>query len=375
MAADWRAPVEASTVGVSLVLEMPVRIRDIADREYAYVFGPRTAEPGACVEVARLSSNETAFGPLPGVLNAAAVADAVTRYPDAQASALRARIAREVGVGDECLAVGSGSVGLVDQIVRLTVGPDDEVLVGVPTFPAYATLTAALGGRVVGVPLDGTRLDLSAMANSVTDRTRVVFICSPNNPTGGSVSHRATAAFLEQAPDDLLIVIDEAYHEFVADPDAVDGRALQAEHDNVLVLRTFSKAYGLAGMRVGYCVGHPSLIAALQSLQTPFAVNAPAQLAAIASLDSPDQLAERVAFVASERSRVEARLRELGFPVEESDGNFVWLPVGVRTPSLAASLARSHVLVRPIGDWGIRVTIGAREENDLFLAAIEEAAL
>lgn len=223
------------------------------------------------------------------------------------------------------------------------------------------------------VPLAGTALDLEAMARAVTGRTRVVFVCTPNNPTGGVVGAAAMKDFLARIPDDVLVVVDEAYREFVGEPDAADGLGLTARHDNVLSLRTFSKAYGLAGMRLGYCVAHPAVIAALDAVQVPFAVNAPAQRAAIASLDRVDRLTERVRAVIAERDRVRAELRGLGLDVAASQGNFLWLPAdGWSAADMTAGLARAGVLVRPFGDAGIRVTIGSPEDDDQFLTALAQ---
>lgn len=345
----------------------PVRIRVLAGLRYR----PGT-DPSALSDApprARLASNELAFGPLPGVREALAATDAISRYPDDSATWLRARLAEEHGVEHAAVTVGNGSVTLIQQVVLATCGPRDEILVGAPSFQAYTTLAATTGARVVSVPLDGVGLDLPGMANAVGESTRAVFVCTPNNPTGGIVTADALEAFLERIPDDVLVVVDEAYREFVDDPAAADGEAALARHDNVLVLRTFSKAYGLAGMRIGYAVGHPAVVAAVQAFRVPFAVSAPAQTAALVSLDRREELARRVELVRSERSRVARRLRSGGCDVPASQGNFLWLPTGQRTAELTAALARMGVLVRGIAEAGIRVTMGTPTENDAFLDA------
>lgn len=345
----------------------PVRIRVPAGIRYR----PGT-DPSALSETpprARLASNELAFGPLPGVHEALAATDAISRYPDDAATWLCARLAEEHGVETAAVTVGNGSVTLIQQVVLATCGPRDEIVVGMPSFQAYTTLAATTGARVVGVPLDGVGLDLPAMADAVTEGTGAVFVCTPNNPTGGIVRADALEAFLERIPDDVLVVVDEAYREFIDDPAAADGAAALALHDNVLVLRTFSKAYGLAGMRIGYAVGHPAVVAAVQAFRAPFAVSAPAQTAALVSLDRSEELARRVELVRGERSRVARTLRGSGCNVPASQGNFLWLPTGQRTAELTAALARMGVLVRGIAEAGIRVTVGTPTENDAFLNA------
>lgn len=357
-------------------LQLPVRVRAEGVCAPRYRPGARQLPPDATgVRAVRLASNELAFGPLPGVLEALRDRDAVVRYPDSSATAVRDRLADHLGTVVARIAVGNGSVGLVEQIIRLTVGHGDELVMGSPSFNAYATLARAAGATPVGVPLTGAALDLEAMARAVTERTRVVFVCTPNNPTGGVVGAAAVKEFLTQVPPDLLVVVDEAYREFVEDPDAVDGLDLAAEHDNVLSLRTFSKAYGLAGLRLGYCVGHPAIVEALNATQPPFAVNAPAQRAGVASLGCGEELAERVRSVLGERRRVRSELTRLGFDVPVSHGNFLWLPTGESTGSITSALARAGILVRPVGDLGIRATVGSPEENTLFVAALARVVL
>jgi histidinol-phosphate aminotransferase len=339
-------------------------------------YAPGRPVPGAV----KLASNEMSFPPLPSV--AAAIADAVSRgsaginrYPDNAAVALTAALAEHVGAQPGNIAVGCGSVALCQQLVQTTCDDGDEVLFGWRSFEAYPIVTRVVGAAPVTVPVTGQHaLDLPAMADAVGPRTRLIFICSPNNPTGTLVRAAELEAFLDAVPDDVLVVLDEAYREFVTDPgdgSVPDGTATALARPNVVSLRTMSKAYGLAGLRVGYAVGRPEVIRALQKVALPFAVNYLAQAAALASLSAGDELAVRCAAVAAERSRVLAALQSSGYEVPQSHANFVWLPLRERATDFAAHCEQHKVIVRPFADatGGVRVTVGAPEENDAFLAA------
>jgi len=215
------------------------------------------------------------------------------------------------------------------------------------------------------------------MAERITGKTRLIFVCNPNNPTGTAVGRDEVVRFLRAVPADVVVALDEAYREFVTDPDVPDGLTLLAEFPNLVVLRTFSKAYGLAGLRVGYAIaGDPAVAAALRQTQVPFAVTSIAQAAALASLEpaAEKELLERVAAIAAERDRVLAGLRQLGYDVPPSQANFVWLPLGDATVDWAAGCEQRKVIVRPFAGAGARVTIGTPEENDRFLAAAGELA-
>ena len=243
------------------------------------------------------------------------------------------------------------------------------------SFEAYPIITQTAGATPITVPLrpDGAH-DLSAMAAAVTPATRVVFLCSPNNPTGPVLRHRDVAAFLDAVPDDLLVVLDEAYHEYVTESEALDGLKLLPDHRNILVLRTLSKAYGLAGLRVGYGIGDPDLMARLRQVAMPFGVSRPAEAAAVAVLDEPDEVGRRVAATLSERGRVLAALAESGWRVPEAQGNFVWLPLGSRTEAFAAACLSRGFTVRPFAGEGVRATIAEPQANDLFLRAAADFA-
>jgi histidinol-phosphate aminotransferase len=228
----------------------------------------------------------------------------------------------------------------------------------------------------VQVPLREFTHDLPALAGAITDRTRLVFVCNPNNPTGTAVRRDELVEFLRSVPPRVVVALDEAYREFVADPDVPDGTTLLDEHPNVIVLRTFSKAYGLAGLRVGYAIAaDPALTAALRQTQVPFAVTTVAQQAALACLEpeAESQLMSRVASIVEERSRVVAELAALGYDVPPTQANFVWFPLGDATTAWAAACEEQKVIVRAFAGAGARVTISNREENDAFLQAAAAA--
>ena len=330
-----------------------------------YVAGkPPTVRPG--MTSYKLSSNENPYPPLPGVVEAvqAGVA-AMNRYPDMGSAALYAALSEKFGVPVDHLSVATGSVGLIYQLVQAFCDPGDEVVFAWRSFEAYPIAVTAAAATAVKVPVlaDG-RHDLDAMAAAVTDRTKVVLVCTPNNPTGPSVTQTELDAFLARIPERVLVVVDEAYVEFVRMSDAVDGVATVHAHDNVVASRTFSKAYGLAGFRVGYAVAPPPIATALRAVSLPFGVSNVAQAAAIASLRARPELMERVDSLVAERDRVVKGLADVGVTVPEPQGNFIWLAAGERTDELAAAADELGIVVRPFAGDGARVTIGEAEAND-----------
>jgi histidinol-phosphate aminotransferase len=331
----------------------------------AYVAG-KPPQPRDGMTTYKLSSNENPFPPLPGVLDAAVrAAEQMNRYPDMGNTALYAALSDKLGVATDELALATGSVALIYQLVQAFCEPGDEVVYAWRSFEAYPIGVAAAGARSVQVPVtaDG-RHDLDAMAAAITDRTRVVLVCTPNNPTGPAVNQSELDSFLAKVPSHVLVVVDEAYVEFVRMSDAVDGIATVRGHDNVVATRTFSKAYGLAGFRVGYAVGPAGLAHALRAVSLPFGVSSVAQAAAIASLRAEEQLLERVASLVAERDRVLKGLADAGFAVPDAQGNFVWFGVADRTAGLAAAADELGIVVRPFAGEGARVSIGEPEAND-----------
>ncbi|NKQ58185.1 histidinol-phosphate transaminase [Amycolatopsis sp. K13G38] len=344
---------------------MPVQPRVDLDSLPSYVAG-RTV-PGAV----KLSSNETPGGPLPSVAKAIAEATTnVNRYPDISVAKLAARLAEKTGLTVEQIAVGCGSVALCQQLVQAMCAPGDEVLFAWRSFESYPIVSQIANATPVKVPLDASHThDLDAMAAKITPKTRVIFVCNPNNPTGTANRRAELDRFLDRVPSDVLVVLDEAYREFVTDPDVPDGLDYVRTRENVAVLRTFSKAYGLAGLRVGYFAGPAAVAEAVRKVYVPFSVNSLAQIAAMASLDAEDELLERCETIVAERDRVRAALIEAGYEVPDSQANFVWLPLGEKALDFAEHTLANKVVVRAFAGDGVRVTVSHHDENDLFLHA------
>jgi histidinol-phosphate aminotransferase len=343
------------------------RFRPVMDQFTPYKPGRRVARPDG--RSFKLASNECPFGPLPSV--AQAIADAfswVNRYPDNAGAALTEAIARRHDVPESHVALGCGSVGVAQQLLAATAEPGGEVLYAWRSFEAYPLLVGLTGAADVRVPLRGEAHHLAAMADAITPRTRVVFICNPNNPTGTVVHRAELTEFLDRVPGDCLVVLDEAYAEYVRDPDVFDGTALYRDRPNLAILRTFSKAYGLAGLRVGFMIAHEPVAAAVRTTMLPFSVNSVAQAAALASLAAEAELLERVDMVVKERARVRDDLLAQGWSVPPSEANFVWLRLGEDTQDFAAACERAGISIRPFAAEGARVSIGDEEANDEFLA-------
>jgi histidinol-phosphate aminotransferase len=335
------------------------------------VYVPGKTVPGAI----KLASNETVLGPLPSVRAAIERAtDIVNRYPDNGCVQLKSALAEHLDsdFAPEHVAVGCGSVSLCQQLVQITASAGDEVIFGWRSFELYPPLVQVSGATAIRVPLTDHTFDLYAMLAAVTERTRLIFVCNPNNPTSTVVDPDALTRFIEAVPSHILIAIDEAYVEYIRDGMAPNSLDLVQTQSNVVVLRTFSKAYGLAGLRIGYAVGHPDLITALDKVFVPFSVTSISQAAAIASLDAADELLVRTDAVVAERSRVADGLRDAGFSLPPSQANFVWLPLGHRTLDFVSQAADARIVVRPYGTDGVRVTIGAPDENDALLRFARE---
>jgi histidinol-phosphate aminotransferase len=349
------------------VITQTPRLRPVLEKFAPYHPGQRPTAPSG--RSFKLSSNESPFPPLASVTAAITEAAAgVNRYPDNDAAQLTSAIADRFGVPAEHVAVGCGSVGVTQQLLAATCEPGSEVVYAWRSFEAWPILTALTGATAVQVALQQERHDLPAMAGAVTERTRLIFVCNPNNPTGTIVRQDELAGFLDRVPGDCLVVLDEAYAEYTRDPEVPDGLTLYRDRPNVAVLRTFSKAYGLAGLRVGFLVGHEPVANAVRATMLPFTVSAVAQAAALASLAAEAELLERVDQVVKERDRVRGELISHGWTVPPSEGNFVWLRLGEDTADFAAACARAGISIRPFATEGARVTIGGAEANDAFLA-------
>jgi histidinol-phosphate aminotransferase len=340
-------------------------------------------KPGKSAEVAmrehaldtaiKLASNENPYEPLPSVVEAvrAGAAAAMHRYPDHRATAVREALAARHGLSPEQVMVGCGSVGLLQQLLLTYADPGDEVLYGWRSFEAYPIYTETVCAESVQVRNRFEAIDLRGLIGALTQRTRIVFVTSPNNPTGTAVRGDELEALLEAVPEHTVVVLDEAYHEYVTGAHAPAALSLLQRYPNLVVLRTFSKAYGLAALRIGYLFAHPEVVSAVDRTLVPFAVNGLAQVAALASLDASAELEDRVRHTILERQRVAKTLREIGLGVPDTQANFVWLPAGSATTALTMKLESMGVVTRPFPGEGTRVTTGTRAENDRFLDALD----
>jgi histidinol-phosphate aminotransferase len=329
----------------------------------------------------KLASNEVAFPPLPAVVEAlTAAAGETNRYPDNGAVVLTRALADRYGVDPQQVATGCGAVTICQELAQAYNDPGTSIAFAWRSFEMYPLLAHVAGARAVQVPLVPGRPggpadthDLDGLLAALDDSTRLVFVCNPNNPTGTAVRRAELERFLDGVPEHTLIVLDEAYREFVTDPDVPDGLELMRGRPNVAVLRTFSKAWGLAGLRVGYLIAEdPAVAEAVRKTHVPFSVSLLAQAAAVAALESEEEVRARCAAVVAERDRLTAGLRDRGFDVADSQANFVWLAVGEQAVDLAAALEARAVITRPFAGDGVRVTVGTPEEDDVFLAALDD---
>ncbi len=334
----------------------------------AYVPGrPPAPRPG--LTTWKLSSNENPFPPPAGIVRAVTDAAAsMNRYPDMGCTALYAALARRLAVEPQQLAAGTGSVAVLYHLLQAFCDPGDEVVYAWRSFEAYPIAVAVTGAVSVQVPLTAdARHDLAAMAAAITDRTKAVVVCTPNNPTGPSVTNAQLEDFVARIPGHVLVVVDEAYREFVRADDPADPLRLLRRHPNVVVMRTFAKAYGLAGLRVGYLVADQPIATAVRACALPFGVSSVAQAAALACLDDEATLLDRVEEIVTERERVLVTLREQGWDVPDAQGNFVWFGIGDRAAEFAEAADAAGIMVRPFAGDGVRVSIGERPANDVLI--------
>lgn len=333
----------------------------------------------AAGEIAQLASNESPFPPHPQVVEAIArTAAAMNRYPDPDATLLRQRLAERYETDPSRVAVGNGSCEILLAAADALCEPGAEILYAWPAFSMYPYLPALTGAREIRVPLaDGAVHDLEAMAAEVTAATQLLLVCNPNNPTATHIPAAEIAAFCERIPPHVTVILDEAYVEFQTDDDPDATLDLLADFPNLVVLRTFSKCYGLAGLRVGYAIGSPGFRAAVDAVRQPFSVNALAQAAGAEAILHSDDVLRRVESTVAERLRVEEGLRELGLWTSATQANFSWIDLGdAEEAEVVAGLAQRNIAVRPgtpLGDPGhIRVSYGTTDQNERFLSGLSE---
>ncbi len=329
-------------------------------------------------DAVKMASNENALGPSPKAIAAVKKRlGSVHRYPDGGCFYLRRKLAARLGVRPEELVFGNGSDEVLVLAVRAFVGKGDEVVIADPTFLIYEIAAAAEEGTVVKVPMKDFRYDLPAMAAKVGPRTKLVFVANPDNPVGTYVTAKAFAAFLARVPERVIVVVDEAYYEFAAARrDYPDSLALRRKHPNLVIARTFSKAYGLSGLRIGYGVMRSDVAEALNKVREPFNVNLLAQAAAEAALDDRAHLKRTLKTVDEGRRYLERELGALGTRPVPSATNFILTDLGVDASGVYEKLLRKGVIVRAMGGWGmktfIRVTIGRKAENERFIRALRQ---
>jgi histidinol-phosphate aminotransferase len=345
------------------------QLRPAVESLPAYVAGRRATS--ALTEP--LASNESHFLPVPAVLSSIArAAVRVNRYPDMGCLTLREALAAHLQVELDQIAVGPGSVGVLSQLITATCDPGDEVIFAWRSFEAYPILCQIAGATAVKVPLaTDERHDLDAMSAAVTDRTKVILLCSPNNPTGTGMTSDEVRYLLGKVPSSVLVVLDEAYREYATN--SPDSLALLGEFKNLCLLRTFSKAYGLASLRVGYAIAAAGIAEGLRRTQIPFSVSGVAEAAAVAALGAQDEVLSRSAEVVAERERVLTAARELGWNLPDSAANFIWIRLEDEVrEALVEAFDEAEIMVRGYAGDGVRITIASREANDRVLAVLAE---
>jgi histidinol-phosphate aminotransferase len=359
-----------------------MRLNPVLERLTPYRAGPPVADIRRRYQldrVARLSANESPYGPFPEAIEAMKAAlDGLNRYPDGSCADLRDLLAQQLHVPEEYLVFGNGSCELLMLLGEAFLSPEHHVVFPDPSFVMYRSIALAHGAAFSAVRLPKLDYDLEAMLAAVRADTSILIICNPNNPTGSYLAPEVMRPFLQRVPADTVIVLDEAYGEFVTSPNREDSAAWLADHPNLVILRTFSKIYGLAGLRVGYGMAHPEVVQALDKLRQPFNVDSLAQVAAVESLRHPERMDERRRLVAGERDRLAQRLGMMGIACHPSEGNFVLVDVtqlGIPGPEVAQALLEKGVMTRSgyameCPGW-IRVTMGEVAENDLFLSVME----
>ncbi len=328
-------------------------------------------------DIVKLASNENPLGPSPAVREAIAAAlPELTRYPDGNGFALKQALAAKSGVNTAGITLGNGSNDILELVARAFVGPEHEVVFSDHAFAVYPIVTQAVGARAVSVPAKNWGHDLDAMAAAITPSTRVVFIANPNNPTGTWIERDALEAFLDRVPENVIVVLDEAYTEYVETDDVPNGVDYLGRYSNLLVSRTFSKAYGLAALRVGYGLSHPAIADALNRVRQPFNVNSLALAAALAALEDETYLIESRRINRIGMQQLEEGCAALGLSWIPSRGNFLAIDLGREAAPVFQGLLREGVIVRPVANYGmpnyLRVTIGLPAENQRFLDALKQ---
>jgi histidinol-phosphate aminotransferase len=327
-------------------------------------------------EVIKLASNESPLGPPEAAVEAAKRCfEESHRYPDDSCYHLRKKISTKFDVPEKNVTIGSGSAEIIVNIARALLGPDDFAAISEQTFVMYWLAVQSVNGNIIRVPLRDYTYDLGAMAAAVNDKTRIVYIANPNNPTGTMIPAEEFDRFMSAVPKDIVVVYDEAYRDYVASPDYPDPVPYYRRGRNIVILRTFSKVYGLAGLRVGYSIANDDLSDALRRVRIPFNVNLPGAAAAEAALDADDHIKQAVKLNREGMAYLTAEMKKMGLNVIPSVANFVTVDFGYDTVGLNNKFLREGVIVRPLASFGmptgIRITVGLPEENKKFIQALK----
>lgn len=321
----------------------------------------------------KLASNESPIGPSPLAVKALAEGkNDLNRYPDGSCYNLKTALSQKLGIASDEIIFGNGSNEIIELAVRTFLSPGDEAIMASPSFVVYPTVTQAAGGKCIVVPLKDYRHDLKAMASAITAKTKVIFIANPNNPTGTINSRGEVDAFMERVPDDVLVVFDEAYFEYVTSPDYPDSMDYIKKGRPVLILRTFSKIYGLAGLRIGYGLAHSSIISEMNKVRQPFNINSLAQMAALAALEDVEHVERAKKTNEDGKGFLYKEFRSMGIDHILTEANFIYIILKHDTAAqLYNELLKKGVIIRPMGKRELRVTIGLADENKRFIDALK----
>lgn len=355
---------------------MRLPYRDVYEQISPYVPGKPISDVQrelGLSHVIKLASNENPFGCSEKVQQA--VAEAISNlalYPDGNATLLRERLAQKIGLNADQLIFGAGSNEIITFIAQVFLAPGDESIFADPSFTWYDTAVRSTGAQPVAIPLKEHRHDLDAMKNAITDKTKVIWICNPNNPTGTTITRDEQDAFLQAVPPNVVVVLDEAYYEFARGEDYPESLPLLQKYPNLIILRTFSKAYGLASLRVGYGAASSEMISYLNRIRPPFNVNTLAQIAATAALEDQDFVAKTVAETKKGLTKLYDAFDRLNLNYVKSRANFIWVETPHPAGEMFQRLLRKGVIVRPFMDGWLRITVGAEDENKVLVQALEE---
>ena len=347
-----------------------------------YVLGLQPYVPGKPIEElerelgianpTKLASNENPIGPSPAAVEAIkGTLSSLNRYPDGAGYYLKKVLAEKLSVSEDELILGNGSNELIDVAARTFMQDSDEAVMAVPSFVVFSMAVQGVGGKAIQIPLKNYTHDLEAMADAITERTKIIFIANPNNPTGTNNKKDEFKTMIKRVPDNILIVLDEAYYEYVTDPDHVESIKYLHTKKNILIFRTFSKIYGLAGLRIGYGIAKKEIISNMNRMRAPFNTNTLAQKAAIAALNDPQHVSRSKNINEAGKTYLYSELDALGVAYVPTEANFLYIPVE-KAMAVYENLMKMGVIIRPMGPNAIRVTIGLQEENERFMDSFKK---